>query len=259
MKTLLIALLLMQGTVGAPPKGKSSLMILPFEATSAGNEYQSLENGIPDILMACLSTHSDSIQVLDRSHLNALTRELGLVYEASMSREGVAQIGRLASAQFILTGSFRVKKETLEIQMLIYETETTRLIGSTDIRMPVDSLASSCGSFAKKISVQFDKNRKSPFRNLDPETHPEMINHMIQGLGFYYNGEFWKAFPAFLKVLEMDPDHANARFWLGKSYMRAGMDDLAKLSLEEFVRRFPKHEKWQEAQKLIKETEHEKH
>jgi tetratricopeptide (TPR) repeat protein len=259
MKTFLIALMLMQGTVGMPPQGKNSLMILPFEAATAGNEYQSLENGIPDILMACLSAHSDSIQVLDRSHLNSLAQELGLVYEASMSREGVAQIGRLASAQFILTGSFWVKKETLEIQMLIHETETTRLIGSTDLRVPVDSLASSCGSVAKKISVQFEKNKQSPFHKLDAETHPEMSNHMIQGLGFYYNGEFWKAFPAFLKVLEMDPNHANARFWLGQSYMRAGMSDLAKLSLEEFVRRFPKHAKWKEAKRLIKEADHEKH
>lgn len=249
----------MQATLGMPPKGKNTLMILPFESVSAQQKYQSLENGIPDILMTCLSTNSDSIQVLDRSHLDSLAQELGLVYEASMTQEGVAQIGRLASAQFIMTGSFWVKKETLEIEILIYETETTRLIGSTDIRMPIDSLVSSCGPFAKKISVQFEKNRKSPFRNLDPEVHPEMSNHMIQGLGFYHNGEFWKAFPAFLKVLEMDPDHANARFWLGKSYMDAGMNDLAKLSLEEFVLRFPKHQKWQEAQKLIKEAEHENH
>jgi TolB-like protein len=248
----------MQGTVGMPPKEQSSMMILPFEATSSGNEYQSLENGIPDILMACLSAHSDSIQVLDRGHLDSLIQELGLVYEASMAREGVAQIGRLTSAQFILTGSFWVDKEILEIQMLIYETETTRLIGSTDLRLPVDTLASNCETFAKKISMQFDKNKKSPFRNFRTEAHPEMSNYMIQGLGFYYNGEFWKAFPAFLKVLEMDPDHANARFWLGKSYMDAGMDDLAKLSLKEFVRRFPKHEKWKEAQRLIKEEDHEK-
>ena len=259
MKTFLITLLLMQATAGVPHKEKSSLMILPFEATSARHGYQSLETGIPDILMACLSAHSDSIQVLDRGHLDSLARELGLVYEASMSQEGMAQIGRLASAQFILTGSFWVKKETLEIQVLIYETETTRLIGSTDFRVPVDSLASSCKPLAKKISAQFDRNKKSPFHKLDAESHPEMNNYMIQGLGFYYNGEFWKAFPAFLKVLEMDPNHANARFWLGKSYMRAGMDDLARLSLEEFVRRFPKHEKWKEAKRLIKEEHHEEH
>ena len=259
MKTLLIALLLMQGTVGAPPEEKNSLMILPFEATSSRQDYRSLENGIPDIFMACLSAHSDSIQVLDRGHLDLLAQELGLVYEASMSQESMAQIGRLASAQFILTGSFWVKQETLEIQTHIYETETTRLIGSTDFRVPVDSLAMSCDSLAKKISAQFEKNRGTPFHQLDTESHPEMNNHMIQGLGFYYNGEFWKAFPAFLKVLEMDPNHANARFWLGKSYMSAGMDDLAKMSLEEFVRRFPKHEKWKEAQRLIKEEHHEEH
>ena len=257
MKTLLITLLLMQGTVGMSPKEPRGLMILPFEATSSTKEYQSLENGIPDILMACLSTHSDSIEVLDRNSLDSLIQELGLVYEVSMSREGVAEIGRLASAQFVLTGSFWVKKEILEIEMLIYETETTRLIGSTELRVPVNSLASNCESLAGKISNQFDKHKKSPFHNLNAEAHPEMSNHMIQGLGFYYNGEFWKAFPAFLKVLELDPDHANARFWLGKSYMSAGMNDLARLSLEEFVRRFPKHEKLKEAQRLIKEEDHE--
>ncbi len=259
MKTLLIALLLMQGTLGMSPKKTNSLMILPFEAVSVESEYRSLENGIPDILMACLSAHSDSVQVLDRDHLNSLAQELGLVYETSMDRKSVAQIGRLASAHFILTGSFWVNKGTLEAQMFVYETETTRLIGSTDFRVPVDSLTSSCEPFAKKISAQFDKIKKSPFRNLRTESHPETSRYMIQGLGFYYNGEFWKAFPAFLKVLEMDPDHANARFWLGKSYMHAGMSDLAEISLKEFVRRFPKHEKWKEAQRLIQEENHEKH
>lgn len=257
MKTILITLWLIQGTLGMPPQEKITLMILPFEAISAKQEYRSLENAIPDILMACLSPHSDAIQVVDRSHLSAMAKELGLAYETSMSSDTAAKIGRLVSARFILTGSFWIEKDIAEVQVFIYETETTRLIGTTDFRVPAHSLASGCGTFAKNISAQFKKNQNSSFLNLLPEQHPEMSQYMLQGMGFYYNGEFWKAFPAFLKVLEMDPNNANARFWLGKSYKSAGMDDLARVSLGKFVRKFPKHAKWDEAQKLLKEASHE--
>jgi len=256
MKTILMTIWLLQATLGMPLQEKTTLMILPFEATSAKQEYRSLENGLPDILTACLSAHSDTIHIVDRSHLNAMAKELGLAYEASVSPGSAAEIGRLVSARFVITGSFWVEKETAEVQVFIYETETTRLIGTTEFRAPLNSLASGCGPFAKNISAQFRKNQNSPFLNSLPDKNPEMNQVMLQGLGFYYNGEFWKAFPAFLKVLEVDPNNANARFWLGKSYKSAGMNDLAEVSLQEFIRKFPKHSKWGEAQKLLKRTSH---
>ena len=258
MNTILLALWLMQGSLGAVPHENDTLMILPFEAVSAEREYASLGNAIPDILMACLSPHSDAVQVVDRKHLDAMTQELGLVYEASMAEKSVVEIGRLAAARFIVTGSFWIKKDKIEIHIFTYETETTRLIGTTEMLVPIDAMESGCEPLVKTFSAQFKKVRNTPFVKPAPELHPEISQHMIHGLGFYYNGEFWRAFPAFLKVLEIDPNNANARFWLGRSYRSAGMDDLAIISLETFVRKFPRHEKWNEAKKLLKEVTHEK-
>jgi len=250
-------LLLVQGAPENPSGKNATLMFLPFKEMSAKNSHSPLEKGIPDILMTCLSSRSDSFRVLDREYLGSLAQEQGLVFEAAMSGEQVARIGRMVAAQYVFSGNFQINNEQIEIQVLTHETESTRMIGSLNLRVPMDSLSSVCDVFARKLLEQFKTNNNAPLLELDSEKQPETSNHMIYGLGSYHNGEYWKAFPAFLKVLKKDPDHANARFWLGKSYLRAGMSDLARVSLNEFIRKYPKHSKWQEAQKLMKEMDHE--
>ncbi len=233
-------------------------MILPFNAMSVEQKHQTLAEGIPDILQVCLSSHSKSIKILDRDYMDALIREQGLRYEASMDKETMAHIGRLAAARYILAGNFWVDRKKVEVQTLVYETETTRLVATETLQMPIESLADGCRTYAKRIVEQLDRYGPSSFLDLKADKYPEVNQHMIQGMGFYYNGEYWKAFPEFLKVLKKDPNHGNARYWLGKSYLDAGMVDLARVSLEEFIKKNPKHRNLKEAKKLMKEAYHAK-
>jgi len=257
MKEIILVLLLVQGAPDNPSGKNPTLMFVPFKEVSAQNSHPSLEKGIPDILMACLSSRSDSFIVLNREHLGELAREQGLVYEAAMSGEQMARIGRMTAAQYIFSGNYWFNDEQIDIQVLTHETETTRMVGSLNLRAPINSLPSICSAFTRKLLEQFKKHKNTHLFELVSEEQPETSNHMIHGLGFYHNGEYWKAFPAFMKVLKKHPGHANARFWLGKSYLKAGMNDLARVSLNEFIRKYPQHIKWQEAKKLMKEMDHE--
>jgi len=148
-----------------------------------------------------------------------------------------------------------VNKGMIDMEILFNETETTRLLGTAELSVPVDSPTSGCDAFRAFITGGLEKGQASP--ELAYEKNPALNQHMMKGLGYYYNGEFWKAFPEFLKALEIDNNSANARFWLGKSYDGAGMPELAQVSLEEFVHNHPGHAKRDEAQKLLNRIRHE--
>jgi len=239
-------------TVATPQE--RTLIILPFDAATKSQAHLELREGIPDIFSSCFTAHSSSITLLDRSHLGAIINELGLNYDAPMAKESAVKIGHFSSARYIMTGSFMVNNGDLEIQALLYETETMRLVGTAESQGKLNDIIDNCAGFVRQILAKLDKGKKefSPAKGND--TMPEVNRNMIEGLGFFYNGEFWKAFPAFLKVLEKDPGHGLAKFWLGKSYFAAGMPDLARVSLDEFMVQFPKHGKLKEAKRLLQEV-----
>jgi len=63
---------------------------------------------------------------------------------------------------------------------------------------------------------------------------------MVQGLGFYYQGRYTKAFPEFMKILQKEPKNADARYWLGKSFAGAGLKEQARLEFQQFLAMFAK-------------------
>jgi TolA-binding protein len=49
-----------------------------------------------------------------------------------------------------------------------------------------------------------------------------------------------------------NPGHADARFWMGKSYFEQGEYEHAKIEFERFLSEFPSHKNAQQAKELLK-------
>jgi len=232
----------------------SPVLILPFENATKDKEYDGLEKGIPALLTAYLSPYSDAITLIDRDQLEAIAHETALHKEGLTNPADMKKLGKVLQAKFILRGSFTNQGNGIQSRAFLYETDTARLVKSFETESNKSHLTLLCQKMAGEVAAFFQTELK-PLAELPPETDPEVNLHMIYGLGYFYSGQFHKAFPEFMKILERNPDHALAKFWLGKCFFGAGLKDHAQIEADQFVKKYPQHPKVLEAKQILASIE----
>jgi TolA-binding protein len=73
----------------------------------------------------------------------------------------------------------------------------------------------------------------------------------MKGLGAFYSGLYDHAVAEFMQVLDQDPTHANARYWLAKSYLDSGEKAHAKIEFKRFLEAFPSDKRVAEINKIL--------
>ena len=247
---VLIALLLVSASVAATPP---SVLITPFANATTWSDLDGLTEGIAELLTVCLSAYPEHVIVVDRSRLDAVIQEQSLAREDIVDSRSAASLGRLARAHYVLRGSFSAIDDLLHVQALLFDVETTRLAHSADAQLPLADVPSGvCDDLGFSVaSYMSSANRASS--QLAAAKRPEIQRHLIEGLGHYYNRNFAAAFPAFLTILNEDPDHAVAHYWLAMSFYQAGLEGLARMQFREFLRREPEGNKANEVGQLMEE------
>lgn len=254
MRRVVVALMLSAQLLGARVEADErrpvTLLILSFDNATRESAYAALENGIPDLLSALLSAHAERFRLVERERLDSILREQSLSWQQYVEVHSLRQMGKLVQADYILRGSFTRVGTKLQVQALVYETETTQLVTSAESNGDTDDLVLICRQLADGMTRFFSANtRKAPAFPVDED--PEKTALMIDGLGYFYSGQLHKAFPAFMKILVKDPRDALARYWLGRSFYEAGLADHATIELQDFLRLFPKHAKVAEVKDLL--------
>jgi TolB-like protein len=230
----------------------ATLLILPFENATDRTDLNYLRNKIPDLLTVSLTQHAKKIQVVERDKLDFIMAEQSLKLENVVTRK-TFQMGQLAQAHYILSGSFSRQHENITLVAMLYETETTRLLHSFATDANDKSLETVCDELAKNIVSQIstEPGRFDPAGRTSLDPDPETSLGMTRGLAFYYQNQFGKAIPEFMKVLGKQPNNADAKYYLVKSYGGAGLKDHAVLEAQEFLKCFPKDPRSPEMQEIV--------
>jgi TolB-like protein len=228
----------------APP----TLLLLPFDNATGDPRLAALERGLPDLLGATLSSRPALVRLVDREQLDAIARERSLSWQQYVARTSLSRMGRLSQARYVARGSFTRSGDRLLVQALVYETETTRLVTSAEVRGDPAALVPACEELADKIAKALPTG---PAAALPVDDDPERSLLMIQGLGHFYSGRFNQAVPAFMKILARHSDDALARYWLGRSFYEAGLRQHAAIELRAFLTSSPDHVKAAEARDLL--------
>lgn len=254
MRRVVVALILCAQLLGtrveADELRPATLLILLFDNATREPTYAALEKGIPDLMSALLSPHAERVRLVERERLDSILREQSLSWQQYVEVHSLRQIGKFVQADYILRGSFTRVGSKLQVQALVYETETTRLVTSAESKGDADDLVTVCRQLADGMMRFFSaQTGKAP--TLPADDDPEKTALMIDGLGYFYSGQLHKAFPAFMKMLAKDPRDSLARYWLGRSFYEAGLADHATIELQDFLRLFPKHAKVAEVKQLL--------
>ena len=228
----------------APP----TLLLLPFDNATGDARLAALERGVPDLLGAMLSRHTGLVRVVERERLDAIARERSLSWQQYVAETSLNRMGSLSQARYIARGSFTRTRDRLRVQVLVYETETTRLVTSAEVHGDATTLVPVCEELADRIARGLPANAPP---SLPADDDPERSLLMIQGFGYFYGSQFNKAVSAFMKILARHPDDALARYWLGRSFAEAGLRQHAEIELRAFLSSSPGHFKAPEARDLL--------
>jgi tetratricopeptide (TPR) repeat protein len=252
MKTLCIMLLSLLlampawAVVAPKPRAAShiAIVILPFDS-ALPKPFEALKAGMPDLVTACFTAYDGAAEILDRSALENISAEKTFTLEPGDYK-------RLKGATHVLRGSLAPQGNGFIANFMLYDAATAQLTASATVTGQSGGAAEAACDGVKQLAGKLGALTAAGSTG-NPVSSEQALQSrfMIEGLGHYYNGDYDKAFPAFMKALKADPTNAAAQYWLARSYHEAGMEDQAHIEFRHFLEKFPKDARAAEVQKIL--------
>ena len=244
----LVSLLFILGWVQTAMGGANRVVVQPFTNASGDRDFIALGEGFADLLAATLATY-DKIQVVEREHLHNVVRELG--YQLSGLQENdVKKIGNLLQANRLIKGGFVYVGGKLHINVHVFDIETTQLLASLAREGELKDVHQLASSLAEELAFKLITDNSLPKPALMAQ-QPAVNWHYMKGLGAFYSGLYDHAVAEFMQVLDKNPTHANARYWLAKSYLHGGEKAHSKIEFKRFLEAFPSDKRVAEIIKIL--------
>lgn len=108
--------------------GKLTLAVMDFKNNSSVFGYDRLERAIPEMLKTELS-RSPAILVLERSKIESILKEQALAQTGVIEQETAQEVGRLAGAEYIITGEINTIGNQLRIDAHLLRVATGQVLG----------------------------------------------------------------------------------------------------------------------------------
>ncbi len=127
-------------TEGIPRSERSGLAILNFKNSTSGeraNRFQPWEYGIASMLMADIESIG-LFNIVSRERLKDILKEQTLQHSGLVDPESVVQVGKLAAAHYILTGSFTEMNGTLRVEAQVFSVESGAQLGAASVTGQTD-------------------------------------------------------------------------------------------------------------------------
>lgn len=217
-----------------------NLIILPLDYAGGDKDLAALGQGLSDLLMSALGAY-DGIAVIERENLHKVIKELGAT-AAGFGINKAPELGKLLQANRLVKGSFLISGNELHANIGIYDVQTTLLVTSVEESGPLGEVEKVAEKASERIADAL-LNGGGTARQLPVDEAPEANLHFMRGLGHYFTGLHDHAVANFMQALDLDPTHADSRYWLVKSYIAGGSPDHAEIEFKRFAGDFPEDER----------------
>ncbi len=217
-----------------------NLIILPLDYAGGDKDLAALGQGMSDLLMSSLGAYK-GIAVIERENLHKVIKELGAT-AAGFGINKAPELGRLLQANRLVKGSFLINGNEFHVNIGVYDVQTTQLVASVEESGPLGEVAKVAERASERIAHAL-LNGDRTLRKLPVDETPEVNLHFMKGLGHFFSGLHDHAVADFMQALDLDPAHADSRYWLVKSYIAGGSHDHAKIEFKRFAGDFPGDER----------------
>jgi TolB-like protein len=190
------------------------LSILDFSDNCGNPEYLWLSAGLADMLITDLAP--GDITLVDRADLNEALAEQSLAL-AGITDDTALEIGRMVSADAILSGSYALAGTTLRIDARIADVTTGEVISAVSVSGPGDGIFSLEARLAGKICEVL--GIRAPAGLGDPGTVSQSAARAYyEGVALQDSGDVEAARKRFEEAAELDPLYAKPRYSLEESW-----------------------------------------
>ncbi len=187
------------------------LSILYFEDRAARVELRWLQKGLPDMLVAELSSRPDLI-VVQRERLDEVMREQSLQVSGRIADETGVRIGQLLGATVLVTGSLAVVKEQLRLDAQLIEVERGAVLGTASAEGPIDHAPAVATELVQKVL------RLLPGRDASLSKRPVVTPGLLEAAQandaaeeLTREGKLWQALREYERALRAAPGFGPAR------------------------------------------------
>lgn len=206
-RTLILAGMLL--VIGPATAGAQSLTLAVsyFDNNTGDTSLDAIEKGLADMMITDLSAAPD-LTLVEREKLEAIVTELELSASGLVDLATAQQMGKLLSADLILTGSIQAVRPTLRLDARVYDVERGEIVATAKASGPVESFFDVETELVKELladlgvvlsTVQRLKIQKPPTKSL------EAFGAYSAALEAFDQGDADGAKAALRRALQADP------------------------------------------------------
>lgn len=195
-------------------RAEAVVSVLYFENLRGDMETQWISKGIADSLISELS-QVEGLAIVEREELQNVIEEQQLALSGLTSDEGTAELGRILNARFLVSGSYAVMGQNIQISCRITDTSSARIEGSTTDTVTMGALPSLHTRLAGFVCDTLDY----PYRSFEPET-PSLtaMEHYYRGIDLFDQKKYDEAVGFLEKALAEEPTYTGPRKTLESCY-----------------------------------------
>ena len=146
----------------------------------------------------------------------------------------------MIQADTLVKGSLLKAGGSLLANVHVFDIATTQLRHSFQESANIQNVDVLASVVARRMAEKLSSGTEAALP-ASVDNDPIQNTHFIKGLGFHHSGLYDHAVAEFMHVLDLDPERADARLWLARSYAAAGEAEHATLEFRRFLREFPDH------------------
>jgi len=204
-----LALFALPAVAGPTP----TLAVAYFDNNSGSTEFDPLRKGLADMLITDLVNLSN-LRVVERDRLNAVIDELKLGQTKLVDQGSAVKMGKLLSAEYVLTGGMSISNETMRIDARVIKVETGNAVSAQRVDGPLTDFFAVekdlVEALIKDLLIKVLPEERSKLRRNQTQSY-QAFNSYSQGLDAKDQGRDAAAAKLFQQALAADPAYAAAK------------------------------------------------
>ncbi|MDC7226454.1 MAG: CsgG/HfaB family protein [Spirochaetales bacterium] len=192
------------------------ISVLYFENTGSVEELTWLEKGLADMLLTDLAL-SEDINAIERTELQKVLDEQSFSLSGLTDDSQSIEIGRLLSAELLLTGSFIEAGGRLRIDGRLLNTETGAVSTAVKAEGSRDSIFELEAELARSIFKGLEIETPEELEIKSPSKLSAVVSY-YKGLNLFDSGRYSEAVEYYRQAALEDPEYGKPRAGLEEAY-----------------------------------------
>ncbi|MFZ0389762.1 MAG: tetratricopeptide repeat protein [Calditrichia bacterium] len=215
--------------------------VLPFENQGRQNEKW-IKRGIEEILYDKLN-QLEQVEVFEQVTMDRILKEEGMTPSSELPYNRVFQLGKQTGADVLISGSYQLNGETLQLKFRAYSTYTGTMVYQQDYEKPVNQLfqmlEESLQQLFESLGISLTGENLQLLSHRPTSSFSAFKNYAQAYVKFEEGAPLEEVAKKFEAALQVDPGYWEARYNLGVIYFNFKKNEKALQQFNEVARSNP--------------------